>query len=135
MQYKVDFYATSTRQPVWNGGAARGLICLIVFGPSVIKVAHPWYTTICETGSLTNACDLHQGCQIFFAAYGQNPDKKWPKWLFFEKVMAKITKCFNYGNFYIHTYLKLFGKQYIFRRKNVVFPKKQVSTPKQQFLA
>jgi len=34
---------TSTRQPVWNEGAARGLICLIAFGPSVIKVtlAHP----------------------------------------------------------------------------------------------
>jgi len=50
---------TSTRQPVWNKGAARGLICLITFDPSVIKVAHPWYTTICETGSLINACDLH----------------------------------------------------------------------------
>jgi len=25
----------------------------------------------------------------FFVAYGQNPDKKWPKWLFFKKVMAK----------------------------------------------
>jgi len=50
---------TSTRQPVWNEGAARGLICLIAFGPSVTKVAQPWYTTICETGSLINACDLH----------------------------------------------------------------------------
>jgi len=48
---------TSTRQPVWNEGAARSLICLIAFGPSVINVAHPWYTTICETGSLINACD------------------------------------------------------------------------------
>ena len=38
---------TSTRQPVWNEGAARGLICLIAFGPSVIKVAHP-----CASGSL-----------------------------------------------------------------------------------
>jgi len=47
---------TSTRQPVWNEGAARDLICLIAFGPSVIKVAHPWYTKICETGSLINAC-------------------------------------------------------------------------------
>jgi len=52
---------TSSRQPVWNEGAARGLICLIAFGfgPSVIKVAHPWYTTICETGSLINTCDVH----------------------------------------------------------------------------
>jgi len=25
---------------------------------------------------------VSQGCQIFFAAYGQNHDKKWPKWLF-----------------------------------------------------
>jgi len=71
-----------------------------------------------------------QGCQIFFAVYGQNFDKKWPQWLLFEKVKAKITKCFNYGNFYIHRCLKLFGKQYTFCRKNVVLPKKQVSTPK-----
>jgi len=42
--------------------------------------------------------------------YGQNPDKKCPKWLFSEKVMAKIIKCFNYGNFHIHRYLKLFGR-------------------------
>jgi len=34
---------------------------------------------------------------MFFAAYGQNPDEKWSKWLFSEKVMGKITKCFNYG--------------------------------------
>jgi len=44
---------TSTRQPVWNKGAARGLICLIAFGE------HPLYTTMCETDSLINACDLH----------------------------------------------------------------------------
>jgi len=36
---------------------------------------------------------MQQGCQIFsYVAYGQNPDKKWPKWPFFENVMAKITK-------------------------------------------
>ena len=52
---------TSTRQSVWNEGAARGLISLIAFGPSVIKVAHPWYTTVCETDSLINAYDLHGG--------------------------------------------------------------------------
>jgi len=52
--------ATSTRQPVWNECAARGLICLTAFGPSVIKVAYPWYTTICETDSLINACDLYR---------------------------------------------------------------------------
>ena len=51
--------ATSPRQPVWNEGAARGLMCLIAFGPSVIKAAHHLYTTICETGSPINACDLH----------------------------------------------------------------------------
>ena len=50
---------TSTRQPVWNEGAARSLICLIAFGPSVIKVAHPWYTTTGETGSLINTWGLH----------------------------------------------------------------------------
>jgi len=33
----------------------QNLISLIAFGPSVIKVAHAWYTTICETGSLINA--------------------------------------------------------------------------------
>jgi len=38
--------------------------------------------------------------------------RKWPKWLFLENVMAKITKCFNYGNFHIHRCLKLFGRQY-----------------------
>jgi len=51
--------ATSPRQPVRNEGAARGLMCLIAFGPSVIKAAHHLYTTICETGSPINACDLH----------------------------------------------------------------------------
>jgi len=51
--------ATSTIQPVWNEGEARGLICSIAFGSSVIKVVNPWYTTICETGSLINACGLH----------------------------------------------------------------------------
>jgi len=35
----------------------------------------------------------------------------------FEKVMAKITKCFNYGNFHIHRSLKLLGRQYIFADK------------------
>ena len=58
---RIFMPATSTRQPVWNEGAARCLFCLIAFGPSVIKVAHPWYTTICETSSLINACDLHPG--------------------------------------------------------------------------
>ena len=48
---------TSTRQPVWNDGAARGLICLIAFGLSVKKVAHPWYTAICEAGSLIRAVE------------------------------------------------------------------------------
>jgi len=76
----------------------------------------------------------NQGCQIFFVAYGQNPDKKWTKSLFFENAMAKITKCFNYGNFYIHRCLKLFGRQYIFCGKNVVLPKKQGITLKQEFL-
>jgi len=32
---------TSTRQPVWNEGVARGLICLIAFGRSAVKVVHP----------------------------------------------------------------------------------------------
>jgi len=74
------------------------------------------------------------GLPDFFVAYGQNPDKKWTKWLFFEKVMAKTTKCFNYCNFHTHRCLKLFGRQYIFCQKNVVLPNKQVFTLKQQFL-
>jgi len=63
-----------------------------------------------------------QGCQIFFVAYGQNSDKKWPKWLFFKKAMAKITKRLNYGNFHIHRYFKLFGRQYIFCQRNKFLP-------------
>ena len=54
----------------------------------------------------------------------------------FEKVMAKITKCFkfNYSNSHIHGCLKVFGRQFIFCPKNVVLPKKQVFALKQQFL-
>jgi len=73
----------------------------------------------------------NQGCQIFSVASGQNPDKKWPKWLFFEKVMAKITKCFNCGDFYIHRGLKLFGSIF-FAEKNMDLTKNQVLTLKQQ---
>jgi len=73
----------------------------------------------------------NQGCQIFSVASGQNPDKKWPKWLFFENVMAKITKCFNCGNFYIHRGLKLFGSIF-FAEKNMDLTKNQVLTLKQQ---
>ena len=51
--------SASTRQPVWNEGAARWLIYMIAFGTSVTKVAHPWYMTVCETGSLIDACDMH----------------------------------------------------------------------------
>jgi len=58
-----------------------------------------------------------QGCQIFFIAYGQNPDKNGQNGCFLKKVMAKITKSFNYGNFHIHRCLKLFGSQYIFCQK------------------
>jgi len=61
-----------------------------------------------------NALTKHQGCQIFFVAYGQRPDKNGQNGF---KVMAKITKCFNYGNFHIHRCLKLFGKQYAFCQK------------------
>jgi len=32
---------------------------------------------------------MGQGCQIFFIAYGQNLDKKWPKWLFLKKLWPK----------------------------------------------
>jgi len=48
----------------------------------------------------------------------------------FENVMAKITKCFNYGNLYIHKGLEFFGG--IFEKK--VLPKNKVLTLKQQFL-
>jgi len=40
--------------------------------------------------------DLKQDCQTFFVAYGQNLNKKWPKWLFFENVMAKNAKWLSY---------------------------------------
>jgi len=40
--------------------------------------------------------------RCFLLFYGQNLNKKWPKLLFFEKVMAKNTKCYNYGNLYNH---------------------------------
>jgi len=42
--------------------------------------------------------------------------------------MAKITKCFNYVNFYFHRGIKLFGRQDIICQKNYVLPKKQVLT-------
>jgi len=67
------------------------------------------------------------GLPDFFLAYGQTPDKKWPNY-------GQNHKFLNYGNFHIHRCLTLFGKQYIFCRKNVVLPKKQVFTLKQQFL-
>jgi len=57
---------------------------------------------------------------MFSVAYlmpGQNPDKKLPKCLFFEEVMAKITKCFNCGNFYIHRGLKLLGSLFFADKK------------------
>jgi len=50
---------STSRQSVWNEGTVRVLICLIAFDPSVIKVGHPWYVTICETSSFINACGLH----------------------------------------------------------------------------
>ena len=48
--------------------------------------------------------------------------------------MAKTTKYFNYGNFHIHGYLKLFGMQY-FLIKKCSFAKEASFYPKkQQFL-
>jgi len=58
-----------------------------------------------------------QSCQIFSVAYGQNLNKKWPKLLFFENVVAKITKCFTYGNLYNDRGLKMFGRPYLFCQK------------------
>jgi len=55
--------------------------------------------------------------------------KKWPKWLFFEKVTAKITKCFNCGNFYIRRGLKLFGSVF-FAGNNCFFDKESSFNPK-----
>jgi len=45
--------------------------------------------------------------------------------------MAKITKCFNCGDFYIHRGLKLFGSIF-FAEKNMDLTKNQVLTLKQQ---
>jgi len=49
----------------------------------------------CSVAVVVDTVHSCPGLSDFFAAYGQNPDKKWPKWLCFEEVMAKITKCFN----------------------------------------
>jgi len=68
--------------------------------------------------------------RFWFVVYGQNPDKKWPKLLFFEKVMAEITICFNYNNFHIHRCLKLVERQYIFCRKKCDFAKEASFCPK-----
>jgi len=51
--------------------------------------------------TLPDPLPAEQGCQIFYVAYGQNSNEKWPKWLFFEKVMAKHTKCFKTMVIYI----------------------------------
>jgi len=53
-------------------------------------------------------------------AYGQNPNKKLPNWLFFDEVMAKITKCFNYGNFHIHR--QGFLRRYMGSKRTHKFP-------------
>jgi len=39
----------------------------------------------------------------FRSFYGRNSNKKWPKWLFFEEILAKNAKCFYYGNLYNHS--------------------------------
>jgi len=73
----------------------------------------------------------------FFVAYGQYPNKKWPKLLLFRKVMVKITRYFNYGNLHIHTGVSNCLEDSIFLwfcQKNVVLPKKHVFTLKRQFL-
>ena len=115
---KIHVFQLETRPSSPPGPPAFQL----VLSPGWIR---PWHDVTTENHLLVQSeCD-QQCCEIFFAAYGQNPDKKRPKWLFFEKVMAKTTKCFNYGKFHIHRCLKLFGKQYIFCQKNVVLPKKQ----------
>jgi len=56
-----------------------------------------------------------QGCQIFL----------WPKWLFFEKVVAKITKSFNYGNLHSDGKLKMFVGSIFFAKKNLDLPTKE----------
>jgi len=81
-------------------------------------VIRMWHRENRETISI-----VKQGCQIFFLAYGRNPDKKWPKWLFFENVVAKITKCFNNDNFHVHRCLKLFQKAVYFLPKTCSFIK------------
>ena len=74
-----------------------------------------------------------QGCQIFFATYGQNPNKKWPKWLSFFKVMAKITKCFNYDNFFKGV-SNCSESSIFFAEKKCGFAKEASFSLKQQFL-
>jgi len=70
------------------------------------------------------------GCQIFFIAYGQNLNKKWPNWLFFEKVKVKITKSFNYDNLHNHKGLKMFKKAVYFLPIKSGFAKEASFAPK-----
>jgi len=90
---------------------------------------------LCQTGKAVatgTPVDLDQGCQIFFIAYGQNADKNGQNGCLLKKFSQNCK--FICGNFYIHRGLKLFGRQYIFCQKNLVLPKKQVLSLKQQVL-
>ena len=56
-----------------------------VFGNSPTKVADATHIVFHFFPGATIDCFAYsydQGCQIFSLAYGQNPNKKWPKWLF-----------------------------------------------------
>jgi len=76
---------------------------------------------------------VHQGWQIFFVAFGQNPDQKWPKWLFLENVMAKITNVLTIAiSIFIGVSNCLEGS--IFFAKKMWFCQSNFLTLKQQFL-
>ena len=72
---------------------------------------------------------IRQGCQIFSQLMANILIKKRQKWLFFEKVMAKITKCFNYSNFYIHSVWNC-SESNIFLPKKCGFAKEASFYPK-----
>jgi len=81
----------------------------------------------------TGVCVQQEGCQIFSVAYGQIPNKFFSKWLFFEKSMARNTKCL-YGNLYSLTIRDskcLF--LYIFAEGSIFLPKRSLLCQKSKF--
>jgi len=75
-----------------------------------------------------------QGCQIFSAAYGQNPDKKCQNGCFFKTLWPKLQNVLTMLIFIFMGFSNFSEEGIFFARKNLVVPKKHVLTLKQQFL-